>query len=201
MNLAGVIVFSIASASDTRSALQAVYEALGGAGWSDNTNWTSSADPCYWAHVSCSDASEVESLDMSASTVTGLNGTLPDELGEIPTLKTLALFADSNQAHRISGTLPAALSKLSSLIYVYLQSATWPNVAAYPRISGTVPPELGQLGNLTNLDLRLPLAIRTQHALPEPRGPGAHVRLHCCAEQSTTSSPGTSHRSWGSSPS
>ena len=127
MNLAGVIVFSIASASDTRSALQAVYEALGGAGWSDNTNWTSSADPCYWAHVSCSDASEVESLDMSASAVTGLNGTLPDELGAIPTLKTLALFADSNQAHRISGTLPAALSKLSA-IYLYLQSATWPNM-------------------------------------------------------------------------
>ena len=61
-------------------ALEALYAAAGGAGWTTKTNWMS-GDPCNytstWSGVTCS-GGEVTSLSLIDN---GLTGTLPTQVG------------------------------------------------------------------------------------------------------------------------
>ena len=61
-------------------ALEALYTAAGGAGWTTKTNWLS-GDPCNytstWSGVTCS-GGEVTSLSLNDN---GLTGTLPTQVG------------------------------------------------------------------------------------------------------------------------
>ena len=145
--------------SPDREALVALYNATGGANWTNNDGWLTNAPIGQW-HGTTTDASgRVTRLDLADNQLTG---SIPDELGSLSSLEVLDLNDNqltgeippelgslSNLTHlylhdnQLSGEIPAGLGNLSSLEWLWLQRN---------QLSG-VPPELGSLSNLENLDL------------------------------------------------
>lgn len=127
------------------TALVDFYNATGGPGWLDNSNWLQSNTPCSqmgssfnprgWVGVHCL-FGNVTWLMLSAN---GLTGTLPPSLADLPRLGILAL-----NGNQVEGALPPALGQLSFLVSLYLHGN---------RFSGAIPVELGNLTNLQNLSL------------------------------------------------
>ena len=115
-------------------ALEALYDATGGADWSDNTGWKTDSTLNNWKGVT------VESVNSAEDRVTRvflndnyLTGTMPAKLNDLTSLKQLWLYGNS-----ISGTIPT-LSALTSLTELKLKSNS---------ISGTIP----DLSALTSLE-------------------------------------------------
>ena len=80
----------------TKQALAALYNALGGASWTNDRNagWLGSAEPCAspaWAGLSCSSGAVIQ-LDLNGANV---RGTLPTEIGALSGLRVLDLFDNS----------------------------------------------------------------------------------------------------------
>ena len=139
-------------------ALVALYNSTGGPGWSTNTNWLATSEPCLWHGVGCSGGSVIQLILGSNQ----LSGTIPAELGNLSNLANLIL--DDNQlsgipaglgnlsnlgvlnvtGNQLSGTIPAEVGNLSNLKQLRLGSN---------QLSGTIPAELGNLSNLVDLIL------------------------------------------------
>ena len=120
-----------------KAALVALYNATGGANWTDNTNWLSDKPIGEWHGVTTNDDGRVIDLGLGEN---NLVGAMPAELGNLSELKGLNL--GSNQ---LRGAIPPSLGNLSNLNLLYL----WNN-----HLSGGIPPELGNLSNLTGLALQ-----------------------------------------------
>lgn len=117
-------------------ALIAIYNATGGATWSDNTGWIDGAagtdcTPCSWYGVTCDGANRVTTLALNWNNLTG---TLPTEIGDLSELQELNLVANT-----IGGSLPVELGNLSKLEKFELASN---------QFTGTIPTELGNLTKL-----------------------------------------------------
>ena len=100
-------------------------------------SWAS-GDPCadHWAGVSCNNG-VVVGLQLSNS---GLQGTLPPELGNLTSLNDIQLYNN-----RLSGTLPPELFRLISLTG---------NLGLFNNaISGTLSSQIGALSNVNNVGL------------------------------------------------
>ena len=144
-----------------RAALVALYNATGGANWTDNTNWLSNEPLSSWYGVTTDANGRVASINLSNN---NLRGTIPAELGNLTNLQYL--FLDNNQlsgeipaelgsltslqslwlnGNQLSGEIPAELGSLTSLQYLFL----WGN-----ELSGEIPAELGSLTSLLQLNLR-----------------------------------------------
>ena len=93
------------SSRDT-DALIALYNAAGGASWSDNTNWLSGKPLNQWYGVTTSESGLVESIDLGSN---NLIGRLSGELGDLSELRHLTLDGNSG----LSGPIPIPLSKLN----------------------------------------------------------------------------------------
>lgn len=127
-----------------RNALIALYEATDGADWIDDTNWRNPGDnafnvvgtECSWAGVTCSAGKNVTEIDLIGYQ---LVGTLPPELGNLPSLRGLWL-----NGCRLSGRIPPELGKLSRLEHLVLIGN---------QLSGSIPPELSELSRLLGLGL------------------------------------------------
>jgi len=119
-----------------RDVLVALYNATGGANWTNNTNWLSSNDISTWHGVSVSNGS-VTGLVLAGNQ---LSGALPKELGNLANLEELNLSFNP-----LSGEIPAALGNLSNLKKLWLVGNPIGN-----QLSGALPSELG---NLTNLEV------------------------------------------------
>lgn len=125
-----------------RSALVALYNATGGARWTDRTGWAGAAGTeCSWAGVACG-----VSGNTGGTTVTGLDlsennlvGSLPASLKNLTNLQSLQLGLN-----QISGALPRELGSLSKLAFLDLP---------FNRIAGGLPVELGNLASLQLLGL------------------------------------------------
>jgi len=93
-----------------------------------------------------------------------LNGTLPSELGSLPSLR--ALLLDSNE--NIQGTIPESFKELSNLTFLDLDNNTLSGTIPeflyglsallavdlnYNDFSGTISSQISQLSNLNFLDL------------------------------------------------
>ena len=133
-----------------RAALVALYNAAGGANWTNNANWNTNAPLGEWHGVDTDGNGRVTSLGLGNN---GLNGSIPPELGNLANLTELNL-----QANQLSGTIPSSLGNLTNLIWLNL---------ARNGLTGTVPAELGNLSNLIELDLTgnqlsgcIPLALK-----------------------------------------
>ena len=127
----------VAADTPERLALIALYNATGGAAWTESTNWLGQAgSECAWHGVTCDGAGHVTQIDLSEN---DLAGSLPPELGSLKHLQSL--FLQSNQ---LSGTLPAELGNLVNLQHLYLGSN---------QLEGSIPTALGSLTDLLDLDL------------------------------------------------
>ena len=134
------------SATTDRVALEALYDATGGPGWTDNTNWKTSAPLRDWFGVRLN-LGRVTSLDLAGN---GLTGPIPEALGDLAFLEWLNLGSRSDFTSRqqfknaLTGPIPPALSHLTRLWFLALRENA---------LTGAIPAELGSLANLEHLDL------------------------------------------------
>ena len=121
--------------SDTET-LAAIYNALGGEEWRNDTNWLSDepVDDWYGIRVDADGRGDALILDNNR-----LSGEIPPELGGLVNLKALNL-----PRNHLSGEIPPELGNLVNLKNLHLSGN---------QLSGEIPPELGTLVNLKNLHL------------------------------------------------
>ena len=131
-----------------RAALLALYDALGGASWLHNTNWSPAADPCGIAtrwygvgvHDPCDRWRDGDACAVGRITSLYLEGNgLLGDLGnwtQFGVLSNLSLVDFS--WNDLLGTVPTELGGVRNLIALEL---------SHNRISGTLPTELGILNS------------------------------------------------------
>ena len=135
------------NAAADRAALEALYDATGGPGWTDSTNWNTSAPIGEWFGVSTAAAGRVTRLVLPGN---GLTGPIPAALGDLALLQTLNLGSrwDSNSQqsfeNALTGPIPPALGRLTGLRELHLGGND---------LTGPIPSELGNLENLEYLQL------------------------------------------------
>ena len=151
---------SIEVRSLERDALVALYDATGGANWTNNTNWLSDEPMGEWHGVTTDEEGRVFGLSLTENQLSGeipaglgslpnlqwlrlneneLTGEIPGELGSLSSLQSLDLGGN-----RLTGEIPTELGKLSNLESLFLN---------YNELTGEIPTDLGGLSNLTVLDL------------------------------------------------
>ena len=149
------------SAAADRAALAALYDAAGGSGWTDNTNWKTSAPLGEWFGVTTDGDGRVTRLRLGRN---GLSGPIPGALGDLAGLKELSLWDN-----RLAGSIPAALGRLVNLdwLNLYRNDLTGPIPAALRRLAklrglflavndldpAPIPSWLGDLAQLERLSL------------------------------------------------
>jgi len=125
------------SAATDRAALEALYDATGGPGWTDNTNWKTAAPLDDWHGVATDAGGRVVGVNLFQN---GLAGPLPPALGSLGELQWLYLTGNA-----LTGGIPDALRSLAKLEGLSLHGN--------PLDSGPVPAWLGNLTELTWLHL------------------------------------------------
>ena len=128
-----------------RAALQALYRATNGAGWTANTNWNSPAALNTWHGVTTDNAGRVTVLHLDNN---NLSGRIPPELGGLDELTDLNLSNND-----LTGEIPPELGRLAHLDILDLSNN---------RLRGPIPSEVGTLTslrylNLSNNNLRGPI--------------------------------------------
>ena len=141
--------------------LKAIYEATNGPKWLNNDNWLTDAPLGEWYGVGTDSNDQVVSLSLSYNFLQGqippeigglssleylglggsyaLTGPLPDELFDLPNLRTLNL-----RRFNMGGAVPTELTRLTQLEWLSL---------AVAGLGGPLPAEIAQLTNLNYLDL------------------------------------------------
>ena len=140
---------TVTVAVSERAALRALFDALGGSGWSHSNNWRTDTPLGDWYGVEVDSQGRVIGLRMAVWVDTedggreklgnGLTGVIPPELGSLPHLRVLDL-----SHNQLEGPIPAQLGSLSSLQVLDLSRN---------QLTGPIPPELGSLSNLQELFL------------------------------------------------
>ena len=127
--------------------------------WSSYSNDTS--NHCEWRGIKCNEGGSVTKIDMTGFNLgdkfkkfnfssfpnlvmlylynTGLQGSIPQEIGNLSKLMYLNLAWN-----KLTGNLPLSLANLTHLVEFYISSNL---------ITGTIPKELGNLKDLFELDL------------------------------------------------
>ena len=121
---------------DDLEVLRTLYEATGGANWTNADGWLEGDNATGWHGVATDSVGRVSGLDLSAN---GLSGTLPEALGRLMSLTTLDISTNG-----LTGALPDALGGLERLTAL--------NVSAN-KLAGRLPEQLGALARLAVLDV------------------------------------------------
>ena len=95
------ITFCVDVSEKERAALAALFDATDGPNWEISDNWLSDAPLSEWSGVTTEFYGNVVGLDLSWI---GLNGELPEELGNLSNLQTLLLSGND-----LSGCIPGVL--------------------------------------------------------------------------------------------
>ena len=95
-----------------REVLALLYESTGGSEWRYNHGWLSDDEMGTWFGVRTDDAGQVVGIELDNN---NLVGTIPPELGNLSSLRTLGLARNS-----LTGPIPPELGNLSSLGYLNL---------------------------------------------------------------------------------
>ena len=140
--------------------LEILYNATGGANWTDDENWLSDRPLGEWKGVETDENGRVVVLRLFRNGLVGrippqladlgqlrelvlprnlLTGPIPPQLGTLSNLTQLDL-----SVNELTGPIPSELGNLSSLSVLGL---------GYNRLTGPIPPELGNLSNLGALYL------------------------------------------------
>lgn len=143
-----------------RSALLAIFNALGGSAWSDNANWNTSASLGTWDGVEVNSDGFVTKLSLPTNNLTG---TIPNEIENLTHLTELD-FSNNN----FNSTIPSAIGKLYKLETLNLKNAKFKgiipieiaNLAALKflfleenNLVGPIPSKFGDLKNLVTLSV------------------------------------------------
>ena len=123
--------------------LKALYDSTDGANWFRRWDFSSQISYCDFYGITCDDSEQITLITLQSN---GLRGSLPSELGMLPSLRHLILTFNS-----INGTIPSEMGLLS-LTWLYLD---------FNSITGTIPTEMGTLSSLTNLELENNLIMGT----------------------------------------
>ncbi len=115
-------------------ALVAFYNSTNGAGWTNNAGWLETNMLCHWYGVTC-EHGNVTYLRLENN---GLNGNIPDEIGNLAALKLLRLIEN-----QLRGSIPETLGNLVNLIHLDLRSNQLTSI----------PVTIGNLMNLQGLSL------------------------------------------------
>ncbi len=124
------------SASSDRAALVALYNATGGANWTNNEKWLSDTPISEWYGVETNAAGRVIRLRLGRNQ---LAGAIPPQLGELTSLGYLQLHRN-----QLTGPIPPELGNLTALTTLHLSGN---------QLSGPIPTEMGNLDGLLQLDL------------------------------------------------
>ena len=119
-----------------RDILEVLYDATGGADWTDDENWLSDRPLGEWNGVETDDNGRVVALRLAQNK---LSGRIPPQLGNLGQLRELALARN-----RLSGPIPPQLGNLSNLSRLDLNGN---------QLTGSIPSELGNLSNLSTMYL------------------------------------------------
>ena len=119
-----------------RAALEALYDATGGAGWTHSTNWKTTAPVGEWHGVTTDADGRVTGLHLNFNNLTGR---IPPALGDLARLRELSL-----SDNEFTGPVPAWLGSMTGLRSLYLRGNA---------LTGPIPRELGRLVNLERLSL------------------------------------------------
>ena len=132
----GAVAQAQGSVASDRSALEALYDATGGASWTDDTNWKTSAPLGEWHGVTTDASGRVTWLSLPDN---GLTGAIPGELGNLTNLEVLQLSFNG-----LTGAIPARLANLAQLRGLFLRAN---------QLTGPITDDLGGLANLERLIL------------------------------------------------
>ena len=133
----GVTTVESPGAQTDREVLELLYDAAGGASWTDSSNWKTAAPLEEWYGVATDGEGRVTELFLSNNE---LRGPLPpDALGSLANLERLDLGWNE-----LTGPIPTSLGRLSNLRSLYLSGN---------ELTGRIPDALGNLVNLEWLDL------------------------------------------------
>ena len=130
-----------------RVALEALYRAMDGDDWDDNTNWLSEEPLGDWYGVDTDRNGRVKYLELQDN---NLAGEIPAEIGLLDTLFSFAL-----RDATVTGPIPPAIGRLRHLRDLRLGGT---------RVDGPLPPEVG---NMTGLDYVVIAGTRLSGPLPE----------------------------------
>ncbi len=135
-------------AASDRAALEALYDATGGAGWTENANWKTSAPLGEWYGVTTDADGRVTELDLAGNALTG---SIPAAVGRLGFLRRLdfgSRWDETSQQsiddNALTGPIPAELGSLANLETLDLSDN---------ELTGPIPVELGRLVNLEGLRL------------------------------------------------
>ena len=137
-------------AAADRAALEALYDATDGPGWTDGTNWKTAAPLGDWHGVTTDASGRVTELRLGDN---GLTGSIPAALGSLARLGWLDL-----SSNELSGPIPSAVGSLANLFFLNLSRN---------ELSGTVPEWLGNMPSLLALYL---LGNELTGGIPEELG-------------------------------
>jgi Leucine-rich repeat (LRR) protein len=124
------------------NALLSFYQATGGSGWTNNTGWAVSKNPCNWFGVNCV-GNRVSSIVLEQTPNdpgNNLVGSIPGSIGNLTGLVTLDL-----SSNELSGGIPTNIGRLKKLTALDLSGNL---------LTGSIP---GQIGGLTALSVELDL--------------------------------------------
>ena len=123
-------------AASDRTALEALYDATGGDGWTNRTNWKTASALGDWHGVTTDADGRVTGLDLPRN---GLAGSMPPALGGLTRLESLDLGRNG-----LTGPIPGALGNLVGLESLVLSRND---------LTGPIPPALSSLVNLELISL------------------------------------------------
>ena len=119
-----------------RVALEALYRAMGGDDWTDNTNWLSDKPLGEWYGVDTFANGRVRYLELQDNNLTG---EIPAAIGLLD-----SLFSFKLRDATVTGPIPAAIGRLQNLRDLNLRNTG---------LEGALPPEMGNMAGLEYLSL------------------------------------------------
>lgn len=122
-----------------RNALIALYNSLGGGGWTNKANWCSDKPVEEWYGVTVNGEGFVTGVSFENN---NLLGTIPAEIGNLTNLKSLRIVGEPG----VTGSIPEEICNLESLETLQIENNE--------SLSGNIPENIGDLTNLVTLSVK-----------------------------------------------
>ena len=122
-----------------KEALIALYNSLGGSGWTNKVNWCSDKPVEEWYGVTVNGEGFVTGVSFENN---NLLGTIPAEIGNLTNLKSLRIVGEPG----VTGSIPEEICNLESLETLQIENNE--------SLSGNIPENIGDLTNLVTLSVK-----------------------------------------------